>query len=418
MPEHINIISSNVECNGRGDARVRAAAHRAWAEADAHLVLQQELPGADADGKSVMYEADHRLAMNWVLGPASYTALFYDPKVFTCLREWEPGRRTWSAPPAAASLRLVGTGPTAMPLIGASAHLSYDSYAQREIEAGWTTGYADKTHMIDGIPHTMPALIGIDRNSYRTGDPNIPRLEEIPNLPHRAHRSRPGPDGTRIMDTVPDETLYLAGLIDVVGHLSADRDVSKLTTMAASASHSPATTVDAVYADHRLLPALVDAATIDMHGISDHDAVLTRWHRATLTDLLSDLSLWATPPARDTARRLRAAARRPGGTHPTHRAAPTGRCGEKRIPAPAPPARTCAHPDHGFLETPCTSPPYTRHRGGPPGRTSPRSCGTGSRTAPTPPARCFPPSALSAPCSTPANPPAVTPCTSSPTKGS
>ncbi|MEV0278543.1 hypothetical protein AB0I22_19475 [Streptomyces sp. NPDC050610] len=149
--------------------------------------------------------------------------------------------------------------------------------------------------MINSRPHTIPAIVGIDRNNYRMGDPNAPRLEEIPDLPHRAHRSRPGPDGTRIMDTVPDETLHLAGLTDAVGHLSADRDVSKMTTMAASASHGPATTVDAVYADHRLLPALVDAETIDMRGISDHDAVLTRWHWATLAELLSDLSLWATP---------------------------------------------------------------------------------------------------------------------------
>ncbi|MEV0282313.1 endonuclease/exonuclease/phosphatase family protein [Streptomyces sp. NPDC050610] len=292
VPEHIAIVSSNVEGNGQGDARLRAAAHRSWDRAGAHLVFQQELPDGEADGKRVMYDANVRLTMQHVLGPESYTALFWDPEVFTCLREWDHGRRAWTAPPAAATLHLAGTGPTALPLLGASVHLSYDSSAQREIEAGWTTGYADKTHMITGRPHTMPAIIGIDRNSYRAGDPNTPRLEEIPNLPHR---SRPGPDGTRIMDTVPDETLHLAGLTDAVGHLAADRDVSKLTTMAASASHGPATTVDAVYADHRLLPALVDAETIDMRGISDHDAVLTRWHWATLAELLSDLPLWATP---------------------------------------------------------------------------------------------------------------------------
>ncbi|MEV0278567.1 endonuclease/exonuclease/phosphatase family protein [Streptomyces sp. NPDC050610] len=300
VPEHINIISSNIELNGRGDARVRTAAHCAWTEAGAHLVLQQELPDGAADGKAVMYDAENRLTMQHVLGSGSYTALFYDREVFTCLREWEHGRRAWSAPPAAASLRLVGTGPAAVPLLPVAAHLSYDSYTQRETEGGWLSAYADKKHMIDGVPYAMPAIIGVDRNSYRAGDPNTPRLEEIPNLPHRAHRSRPGPGGTRVMDTVPDETLHLAGLVDVLGHLAATRDVSKMTTMAASTTHGPATTVDAVYADYRLLPALVDAEIIDMRGTSDHDAVLTRWHWATLAELLSDQTLWhpdcQTPP--------------------------------------------------------------------------------------------------------------------------
>ncbi|MEV0278542.1 hypothetical protein AB0I22_19470 [Streptomyces sp. NPDC050610] len=98
VPEHIAIVTNNVEGNGKGDPSRRAAAHRTWAEAGAHLVFQQELPDGDANGKTVMYDATNRLAMQHILGPESYTALFWDPEVFTCLREWDHGRRAWSAP--------------------------------------------------------------------------------------------------------------------------------------------------------------------------------------------------------------------------------------------------------------------------------------------------------------------------------
>ncbi|MFE7115141.1 endonuclease/exonuclease/phosphatase family protein [Streptomyces sp. NPDC057654] len=206
MQKTINTLSCNFKANGAGDPVKRAAMHRTWAGAEADLIFQQEVPDGADNGYDVMYEAADQLGgMAWVLGEGSCTALFANRNVFTVRREWGPGRRPWVLPPAAASVRLNCAGPDAVPLIAFAGHLNFDSYSHRAAEGSWLTSYNDKRiRSNDGGLVQLPAIGGVDRNSYRQGDAYIPRLDQITDDAHRAHRSRPGPDGGLVMDTEPD----------------------------------------------------------------------------------------------------------------------------------------------------------------------------------------------------------------------
>lgn len=142
-------------------------------------------------------------------------------------------------------------------MVVASFHLNYASPTLWLIETEWLTTLADKAWTVpvgDGTVR-LPCLMGGDGNSYPgpgvAGDPPVPDLWTIADERHRLHRSYPGLDGGRLMDTRPDEALRLAGLEDVARYRTAQEGEGSTAvsrTVDACATHGPDARVDRIYA--------------------------------------------------------------------------------------------------------------------------------------------------------------------------
>ncbi|MFH8591598.1 hypothetical protein [Streptomyces rimosus] len=297
MTSHVTMISFNFEQNGFGDRTKRLKVWRRLRDFSPALVWRQEMNGAAEYARAVMYEAEDRrvgLGMRGWLGERSATAVFADMRVFTPVAEFPNPDAVMHLPPTAVGLQLNAAGPDSSPFIAVAGHLNYVSPTQREMEAGWLSSFNDKTlRMPDGSRRKAYMIGGFDGNSYphqaTPGDLPLPNLSEIGDEPHRAHRSRRGPDGTHIMDQEPHAILEKAGVVDVAHHLAQteSRRTGLAPTMAESATHGPATRVDWVCASRHLLPAVYDCEVIDSGGDSDHRYVVTRWDQDALADLLN-----------------------------------------------------------------------------------------------------------------------------------
>jgi hypothetical protein len=129
----------------------------------------------------------------------------------------------------------------------------------------------------------LPVLaIGMDSNSYIAperlvpGELPLPRLDDIADLPHRAHRSYEIAPGQRVIDSEPDRILLSAGLEDVARHAALQLGEPGLVAVAP--------TVDACDTSW-LLPAVVDVEVVDMTGLSDHHTVVVTYDLDTVIDL-------------------------------------------------------------------------------------------------------------------------------------
>ncbi|MFF2850543.1 endonuclease/exonuclease/phosphatase family protein [Streptomyces sp. NPDC058001] len=293
---HITVLSWNYERNGAGDESMRVHAHEVLASLDPHLVLRQEMWGADANGNEIMYELEDVLGMRGWLGPGACTAVFADPATFRPVREWPLTGPMWLLPPTALTLRFTPAGRQSMPIAVASYHLNYASSANRLAETEWLTVWADKKWTRpDGETVRMPALMAGDNNSYPVpgveGDVPLPELKAIADQPHRLHRSHYGPDGTRVMDTRPDEVLRTAGLEDVARHWATTEggtDDAVSHTVNACATHGPDARIDRVYTSAALLGAVTDVDVIEVPAdISDHHIVRLTLDADYLTDVLN-----------------------------------------------------------------------------------------------------------------------------------
>ncbi|MFW3463964.1 hypothetical protein ACN24K_27780 [Streptomyces microflavus] len=176
---------------------------------------------ADERGHTIFNEQCRELDMQGVLGPGACTAIFFNPRRLNLVRDWSGDRGPhFVLPPTAITLKFPEAGPDASPFNVVSFHFAYASAEQRQLEAEWTTTWADKGWQApDGSRHVLPAIFGGDGNSYpepgTAGDLPLADLSAIQDRPHRLHRSRRGPDGVRVPDTEPDHTLRTAGLEDV-----------------------------------------------------------------------------------------------------------------------------------------------------------------------------------------------------------
>ncbi|GAO08702.1 hypothetical protein TPA0598_04_03380 [Streptomyces lydicamycinicus] len=290
----ITVLSWNFERNGAGIAAKRLRAHELLASLNPHLVLRQEMWGADTNGNEIMYELEDVLGLRGWLGPRACTAVFADPRKFQPLREWPQTGPMWVLPPTAMTLRFTPAGSRSMPIAVASYHLNYASPTTRLAEAEWLTVWADKTWTTaDGETVRMPALLAGDNNSYPSpgveGDVALPELKAIADRPHRLHRSFVGPGGRRVMDTRPDEALRTAGLEDVARHWANTRDGSAKAlsrTVNGCETHGPDSRIDRIYATSDLLGTVVGVDVIEVpEADSDHHVV-----RLTLdADILSDV---------------------------------------------------------------------------------------------------------------------------------
>ncbi|AJC58583.1 endonuclease/exonuclease/phosphatase family protein [Streptomyces sp. 769] len=290
----VTVLSWNFERNGAEDAAKRTQAHELLVSLNPHLVLRQEMWGADANGNTIMYQLEDVLGMRGWLGPQSSTAVFADPRVFRTLREWPNTGPMWVQPPTALTMGYVPAGTDATPLLVASYHLNYASPTNRLAEVEWLSTWADKKWTTPGGESvSAPALLGGDNNAYPApgldGDPALPELAEINDRPHRLHRSYVGPEGSRQMDTRPDEALRTAGMQDVARYWATARGGDKTAvsrTVNACQTHGPDSRIDRIYATTDLLDAVTGVDVIEVPlELSDHHIV-----RLTLDgDCLSDI---------------------------------------------------------------------------------------------------------------------------------
>ncbi|MFI0155790.1 endonuclease/exonuclease/phosphatase family protein [Streptomyces lydicus] len=292
----LTVLSWNFERNGADDPAKRLRAHQLLVSLTPHLVFRQEMWGADANGKQIMYELEDVLGLRGWLGPRASTAVFADPGMFQPLREWPDVGPMWVQAPTALTLRFAPAGTGSMPMAVASYHLNYASAANRLSEAEWLTVWADKSWTTpDGETVRMPALLAGDNNSYPVPvadeDVPLPGLRAIADRPHRLHRSFVGPSGRRVMDTRPDEVMRTAGLEDVARHWSLARDGNEAAlarTVDACETHGPDSRIDRIYASSDLLPAVVGVDVVEVPKTdSDHHIVRLKLDAEHLVDILN-----------------------------------------------------------------------------------------------------------------------------------
>lgn len=286
-PRRIKIVTCNFEQNGFGSRALWLDMHQRLAKIKPTILCRQENPGhAESGAGSTLFNESKRIVgLAGRLGPGlGATALYYDPEVFTEITTWETHWPNWLLHPTAMTLRVNGT--ENIDMVTACGHLSYNSAALREIQADDVTRFADRVvtyeHRGQRTARKLPVLgIGMDCNSYVdparlvVGETPIPRLDQIADLQHRAHRSYETANGQRVMDSRPDRTMLIAGLEDAARHVAlAQQDATPVApTVDASETHGPAHRVDRIYTGSLLLPALVSVEVVDMKGLSDHHTV-------------------------------------------------------------------------------------------------------------------------------------------------
>ncbi|KOG88558.1 hypothetical protein [Streptomyces varsoviensis] len=304
MKRPLTVLCWNFEKNGGGDPAKRRTGHELLASLDPHLVLRQEMPGADARGNETVYEVEDVLGLRGWLGPRSCTAVFADPAVLQPLREWPDTGPMWVLPPTALTFRYRPAGREALPLNVLSYHLNYASPTLRTIEAEWLTTWADKWWpRPDGRTVQLPALAGGDNNSYPSArletDLELPLLKAIKDKPHRAHRSYVAQYGTRLMHTRPDEALRTAGMEDTARHWATTHHGSPSAlarTSDGSPTHGPDARIDRIYITETLLPTVRGVDVIEVpRDLSDHHIVRLTLDPDTLAGLLNEQAHTAMP---------------------------------------------------------------------------------------------------------------------------
>ncbi|WP_329217026.1 endonuclease/exonuclease/phosphatase family protein [Streptomyces sp. NBC_01485] len=292
----ITLLSWNFENNGGNDPAKRLKAQELLVSLNPHIVFRQEMWGADANGNAILYELEHVLGLRGWLGPESCTAIFADPRVFRPVREWDKAAPMWVLPPTALVMRYLPAGDEAMPLALVSYHLNYASGTNRVAESEWVSTWADKKWTgPQGEIVRMPCLAAGDNNSYPgpgvEGDPALPVLEQIDDRPHRLHRSYVGANGTRVMDTRPDEALRTAGLEDLARYWATARQGNRRAvsrTVNACATHGPDSRVDRVYGTTDLLTAVTGVDVVEVpEDVSDHHIVRVTLDADCISDVLN-----------------------------------------------------------------------------------------------------------------------------------
>ncbi|MFF0125848.1 hypothetical protein ACFYTG_09015 [Streptomyces mirabilis] len=297
----IRIASCNFELNGNGDYEKWLAMQQRLAGLRPTILCRQETFGYAPTGRGATLFGESKRITKLVgdLGPVKHaTALYYDPAEFEQITLWDTEWPGWLLHPTAMTLRVRGTRD--VDVVAGCAHLSYNSPTKRKAEAEDLTRLADRVETYENErgagKRKLPVLaIGMDCNSYIApermvpGELPVPRLDEINDLPHRAHRSYEVVPGQRVLDSEPDRILLTAGLEDVARHAALSSGGPGLAAVAptvdACDTHGPAHRVDRVYTTSWLLPAVVDVEVVDMTDQSDHHTVVVTYDLDTDIDL-------------------------------------------------------------------------------------------------------------------------------------
>ncbi|MEE1798123.1 hypothetical protein PUR57_05425 [Streptomyces sp. JV176] len=309
MPKkpYLTVLSHNLEENGAGDPVRLEKANRLAREVGADLVFRQELWGADLKAQTTRYRMAREMGpagrpmASWT-GERCCTAVFANPDVFDCLAEYPNPWSGYAQPPTGVALQLRDAGSDSTPLIAGAGHLAYPSPKLREIEAEWFTTFNDKwVPLPSGEKRHGLMIAGVDANDYPRrhpgavpAEPELPKVDRIKDRPHRAHRSRVGPNGVRATDQAVHDVFTAAGLVDVAQHIAAtqqrtDANNPLAPTMRACATHGPDARVDWLLSSRHLTDApgvWVDVEVLDTQDISDHNALLARLSLPALTALL------------------------------------------------------------------------------------------------------------------------------------
>ncbi|WP_216586434.1 hypothetical protein [Streptomyces brasiliscabiei] len=297
----IKVVGCNFELNGNGDHEKWLAMQKRLAGLRPTILCRQETFGYAVTGRgSTSFAESKRITkLAGDLGPGKHaTALYYDPAVFEQITLWDTEWPGWLLHPTAMTLRVRGTRD--VDVVAGCAHLSYNSPTKRRAEAEDLTRLADRVGSYASergtVKRKLPVLtLGMDSNSYIApdrlvpGELPLPRLDEIKDLPHRAHRSYEIAPGQQVMDSEPDRILLTAGLEDVARHAALQPGGPGLAAVAptvdACDTHGPAHRVDRIYTTSWLLPAVVDVEVVDMTGLSDHHTVVVTYDLDTVIDL-------------------------------------------------------------------------------------------------------------------------------------
>lgn len=297
----IRIVNCNFELNGNGDYAKWLAMQKRLADLRPTILCRQETFGYAPTGRGATLFGESKRITKLVgdLGPGKHaTALYYDPEVFEQITPWDTEWPGWLLHPTAMTLRVRGTRD--VDVVAGCAHLSYNSPTKRRAEAEDLTRLADRVESYANgrgmVKRKLPVLaIGMDSNSYVApdrlvpGELPLPRLDDIADLPHRAHRSYEIAPGQWVMDSEPDRILLTAGLEDVARHAALQPGGPGLAAVAptvdACDTHGPAHRVDRIYTTSWLLPAVVEVEVVDMTGLSDHHTVVVTYDLDTVIDL-------------------------------------------------------------------------------------------------------------------------------------
>jgi endonuclease/exonuclease/phosphatase family metal-dependent hydrolase len=273
----LRLICWNIEHNGvdsDGATHRRELALDIMAAYRPHIVLRQELTGADANGSAALYEEAERLGglIPFMAPPTmespNATGVMIDPDVFE-VSACHPHITNMWHPICNLAVRLRGARRS---LSLASVHLCHYDGQTRAVEAKRLTILGARDRI---------ALFGGDFNSYphRSDDElaKIPDWDTIKDPIHYEHRTVERA-GVRISDTVPDE--ILAGgkqIFTDLGHHAAtalgQRRALAPTAHIGRAELGLLQRIDRIYCSPTLTPALTSfevIATDAVRSISDH----------------------------------------------------------------------------------------------------------------------------------------------------
>lgn len=285
----LRLLCWNIEHNGidrDGNRHRRELALDIMAAYQPHIVLRQELTGADARGSAELYKESVRLGglVPFMAPPTTEspnaTGVMIDPRLFD-IDAYHPHVTKMWHPVCNPVVRLRGARRS---LSLASVHLcSYDGHT-RATEAKRLTILGD---------HGRTALFGGDFNSYphRTADEltHPPDWDAVSNPVHYEHRTVER-SGARVPDTVPDEILAGGNRIftDLAHH--AATALGQHQAVAATAHLGRADLgllqrIDRIYCSPALAPALktFDVIASDaVRAASDHALLYATFDLTTL----------------------------------------------------------------------------------------------------------------------------------------
>lgn len=293
----LTVLNWNFQDNGGGDQATWSKGHDLLARLSPDLLLRQEPWDATDNGHTIHNLQEEILGLRGWIGQRSRTAVYANTSLFSSVRDWRDKTAPfWVQPPTPVLFRYRPAGSGALPFVAMSFHLHYCSVTHRLSESETATTYADRWWITpDGRKVSLPCLLGGDNNSYPHQDlpaaPALPVPASIKDKRHLVHRSRLLPDGTRVMDTLPDKTLRDAELFDLARFWAQkSRDMGAVArTVNASDTHGPDARIDRVYGTSHFLPAVINVDVIEVDlDLSDHHIVRITLDGDILADVLNE----------------------------------------------------------------------------------------------------------------------------------
>ncbi|ONK13203.1 endonuclease/exonuclease/phosphatase family protein [Streptomyces sp. MP131-18] len=298
----IRMLTWNVEHGGRdkdGAVHRRHLAHDVMASYRPHLVLRQELTGAEADGRRPLWEEATRLGLVAFLAPATpespnATGVLLDPNVFEVQAEYHHVTNGWH-PICNPVVKFKGT---ARSVSLASVHLcSYDP-PTRAREARRLLFLADQNRSV---------LLGGDFNSYphraQAETVPLPDWSRVENTGHFERRTVWRGD-EQVSDVEPDRILaserVLAGgrvqpgVYAELGHHAATTlgqpQALDATASLWRADEGHRSRIDRMYATPDIAAALTSfevVASEDVREVSDHALLVAEFSATRLRQALT-----------------------------------------------------------------------------------------------------------------------------------